>query len=149
MKLGIITDIHEHVEYLRIALDRFRQERVDQIVGIGDVLSMAQRIEETCSLLAKANVIGVWGNHDFGLCGEIDEDIRVKYPPASLKYRATASNLAGCRIASFKSVAKSLETSLVNEVLTANNASLPFHTNARFREIQHCHFRNVSAKDNT
>ena len=32
MKLGLITDIHEHVELLRIALDRFDQEQVDQIV---------------------------------------------------------------------------------------------------------------------
>lgn len=37
MKIGLITDIHEHVEHLRRALDLFYQEGVDQIISIGDV----------------------------------------------------------------------------------------------------------------
>ncbi|MDP7302373.1 MAG: hypothetical protein QGG09_04690 [Pirellulaceae bacterium] len=32
MKLGLITDIHEHVELLRSALDQLKREQVDQIV---------------------------------------------------------------------------------------------------------------------
>ena len=51
MKLGLITDIHEHVEHLRTALDRFHSEGVDQVVLIGDVLEMGKRMEETCRLL--------------------------------------------------------------------------------------------------
>jgi len=35
MKLGLITDIHEQVELLRIALDHFRQEQVDRVIVIG------------------------------------------------------------------------------------------------------------------
>ena len=60
MKLGLITDIHEHVEFLQVALDRFRSEQVDQIVVIGDVFAMGERIEDTCRLLSQANAIGVW-----------------------------------------------------------------------------------------
>ena len=52
MKLGLLTDIHEHVENLRTALDRFRVEQVNQIVVIGDVFEMGHRIEETCRLTA-------------------------------------------------------------------------------------------------
>ena len=37
MKLGLITDIHEHVEFLARALARFERERVEQIVVIGDI----------------------------------------------------------------------------------------------------------------
>jgi len=59
MKLGLITDIHEHVEYLRTALDQFRRKGVEQVVVIGDVFEMGVRIEETCQLLAGAKVIGV------------------------------------------------------------------------------------------
>src|SRR5258708_7416668 len=86
MKLGLVTDIHEHVEHLRTALDRFRSEQVDRIVMIGDVIGMAQRIEETCRLLAEARVIGVWGNHDFGLCVNLSDEIRARYPPVVVAY---------------------------------------------------------------
>ena len=70
MKLGLITDIHEHADQLRRALARLRDERVDQIVLLGDMFEMGSRLDETCELLAGANVCGVWGNHDFGLCGD-------------------------------------------------------------------------------
>ena len=59
MKLGLITDIHGHVEYLRTALDQFRRKGVEQVVVIGDVFEMGVRIEEACQLLAGAKVIGV------------------------------------------------------------------------------------------
>ena len=29
MKLGLLTDIHEHVEHLRVALDQFRIEGME------------------------------------------------------------------------------------------------------------------------
>lgn len=42
MKLGLLTDIHEHVSHLRVALDRLRSERVDQIVVLGDVFALGR-----------------------------------------------------------------------------------------------------------
>jgi hypothetical protein len=79
MKLGLITDIHEQVEFLQIALDRFRQEQVDQVVVIGDVFETGERIAETCHLLAEARAIGVWGNHDYGLCCNPPDEIRIRF----------------------------------------------------------------------
>lgn len=99
MKLGLVTDIHEHIEFLRIALDRFAKENVDQIVVIGDVFEMGERIEETCQLLANAKTIGVWGNHDFGLCVDPDEYIRAKYPASVIQYMTSLRprlDVAGC-----------------------------------------------------
>lgn len=89
MKLGLITDIHEHNENLRRVLERFEREQVDQIVFIGDLLELGRRIEETCRLMSGANVVGVWGNHDFGLCFDVDEDVKKRYPSAVLNYTAT------------------------------------------------------------
>ena len=86
MKLGLITDIHEHVEHLRTALSLFRRKGVEQIVVIGDVFEMGVRIEETCRLLTDAKAIGVWGNHDFGLCCDLDDAIRAKYPSVVIDY---------------------------------------------------------------
>lgn len=99
MKLGLITDIHEHVELLRFALDILGGEKVDQIVVIGDVFEMGQRIEETCRLLTEAKTIGVWGNHDFGLCVDPNEYLRAKYPTSVIKYMTSLRprlDVAGC-----------------------------------------------------
>lgn len=79
MKLGLITDVHEHVEHLKSALDCFRQESVDQVVVIGDIFETGRRAVETCELLLESNAVGVWGNHDFGVCVDPDEDARQKY----------------------------------------------------------------------
>ena len=86
MKLGLITDIHEHVEFLRLALDRFANIQVDQVVVIGDVCEMGKRLEETCRLLSDVKAIGVWGNHDFGLCVTPDDHARAKYSAAVIDY---------------------------------------------------------------
>ncbi len=79
MKLGLLTDIHEEVELLQTALDRLRAEQVDQIIFIGDIFETGTQIRESCRLLADAGVIGVWGNHDFGLCFEPSDDRWDKY----------------------------------------------------------------------
>ena len=68
MKLGLLADIHEDVEQLQIALHRFDDEGVDRVVVLGDVAEMNQRLDETCRLLLEVEAVGVWGNHDFGLC---------------------------------------------------------------------------------
>ncbi|QDU28636.1 Calcineurin-like phosphoesterase superfamily domain protein [Anatilimnocola aggregata] len=79
MKLGLITDIHEQVDDLRVALARFKQERVDQIVMIGDVIELGERLDETCRLLLESKAIGVWGNHDYGLCVDPPQELQRKY----------------------------------------------------------------------
>ena len=42
MRLGLITDIHEHVDYLRAALVCFQRERVDQVVVIGELFELGR-----------------------------------------------------------------------------------------------------------
>ncbi|QDV42204.1 Calcineurin-like phosphoesterase superfamily domain protein [Stieleria neptunia] len=85
MKLGIITDIHEHVECLRAVLDELAGQ-VDQVVMVGDVVETGERIEETCQLLSDAGVIGVWGNHDFGLCCDVSVETRETFSHDVLQY---------------------------------------------------------------
>src|ERR1041384_6271327 len=89
MKLGLITDIHEHIEHLRTALDCFESAKVDQVVIIGDVFEMGRRIEETWRLLSEARAIGVWGNHDFGLSFDPHPDVRLSYPASVIDYMAS------------------------------------------------------------
>ena len=59
MKLGMLADIHEQNVRLRSALERFRQDMVDQVVVLGDAFELGERIEETVRLLRQARAIGV------------------------------------------------------------------------------------------
>jgi predicted phosphodiesterase len=99
MKLGLITDIHEQNDLLQIALRRFEQDQVDQVVVIGDLLLTGEQIHETCRLLSGAKAVGVWGNHDFGLCVEPDQEMVAKYGPAVIEYMTSLRprfDIAGC-----------------------------------------------------
>ena len=79
MRLGLLADIHEDVGHLRHALARFREENVDQIIVLGDIVLTSRKLEETCALLAKAAVVGVWGNHDYGLSYNPSDALRQQY----------------------------------------------------------------------
>jgi predicted phosphodiesterase len=86
MRLGLIADIHEAVEPLQEALDLFARNGVDEVLHLGDVCRMHRRLGETVALLAKGNVAGVWGNHDYGLCREVDDETRRRFSPAVTEY---------------------------------------------------------------
>ena len=86
MKLGILSDIHEAVELLEVALERLALEEVDQLVVLGDVFETGPRIEETIRLLRESGAVGVFGNHDYGLCNEPSDFIRERFSPAVLSY---------------------------------------------------------------
>lgn len=99
MQLGIIADIHEQIEHLCTALDCFRRQQVDQVVVLGDIVESGERLDETCRLLADARAVGVWGNHDIGLCFDPADELRAKFPASVLEYMATLRprlDLAGC-----------------------------------------------------
>ncbi|TWU38310.1 Calcineurin-like phosphoesterase superfamily domain protein [Novipirellula artificiosorum] len=89
MKIGILADIHEHVENLRSALDRFQSCRVDQVVILGDVCEVGERIRETVALLRNPNTVGVWGNHDLGLCVGPDTETFGKFGEDVLEFFQT------------------------------------------------------------
>jgi hypothetical protein len=68
MKLGLITDIHEHVPELERALAELDSRGAERICCIGDVVENGYRLHDTVAILARRQIAGVWGNHDFGLC---------------------------------------------------------------------------------
>jgi len=68
VKLGLITDIHEHVPELEQALAELDRHGADRILCIGDVVERGNHLHETAAILAQRRIAGVWGNHDFGLC---------------------------------------------------------------------------------
>jgi hypothetical protein len=86
VRLGLLADIHEAIEPLRAAVSELRARRVDAFVMLGDVLDHGERADETVALLKELPGVGVWGNHDFGLCGEVDDTARTRYSPDVLEY---------------------------------------------------------------
>lgn len=99
MKLGLVSDIHESTDLLRIALDRFRAAGVDQVVVLGDVVENGRQLDETCRLLAEAHAVGVWGNHDFGLCVNPAADLQAKYSRTTVDFLNSLQprlEIAGC-----------------------------------------------------
>jgi hypothetical protein len=103
VRIGILADIHEAIAPLQRALAEFRSRGVDQVVSLGDAcdtFSPVGRASEVVALLREAHAVGVWGNHDFGLCDEVTEELRRRAQPALLEYMTTMQPhlvLEGCR----------------------------------------------------
>lgn len=90
MRLGLLADIHEDDRWLTLALERFRRERVERVVALGDmVLGQGEPMERTVDLLRSAGAVGVWGNHDFGLCHDPPAWVREHFPTPALDFLAT------------------------------------------------------------
>jgi len=86
MKLGLLADIHEQTKQLRKGIDVLHQHGADRFVVLGDVLEMGKRIEETVHLLQQIQAVGVWGNHDIGLCFDPGEEVCQRYSAAVLRF---------------------------------------------------------------
>ena len=92
MRIGLVTDIHDHVEPLARAVGLFRQRGVDLVVTLGDscdAFSRHSRAAAVVELLRGASAVGVWGNHDLGLCHQVKERTRQRYPAPVLAFMAT------------------------------------------------------------
>jgi hypothetical protein len=103
MLLGIVTDIHDAVEYLRTALDLFEREGVDQVVSLGDAVETYESGSagvEIFRLLRDAGAMGVWGNHDAGLSLLWSERIKTRIDSQVKRFAATLKPylvMEGCR----------------------------------------------------
>jgi hypothetical protein len=89
MRIGIVADIHEAIESLQQALNEFHARQVDMVVSLGDACDTfgpAGRSTEVAALLRNAGAVGVWGNHDIGLCRDVSDEIRCVAAPEFLEY---------------------------------------------------------------
>ncbi len=86
MKLGILADIHEQTRELRKAIAVLQEHSADRFVVLGDVFETGKRIEQTVDILQEINAVGVWGNHDIGLCFDPDEKVCERYSASVLAF---------------------------------------------------------------
>jgi hypothetical protein len=69
----------------------FRRRGVERVVTLGDscdAFTCHSRAAEVVELLRGAGAVGVWGNHDMGLCHQVKERTRQRYPAAVLDFLA-------------------------------------------------------------
>jgi len=89
MRLGLVTDVHNDHLNLSRALDVFRIRQVDQVVTIGDTcdaFAPPDGADQVAQMLAACGAIGVWGNHDFHLCGDVADSCRARFAAGTFDF---------------------------------------------------------------
>jgi len=91
VRIGLLADIHDDAERLSAALAQFARQRADRIVVLGDTLTCVSDPDcvRVTELLRAAGAIGVWGNHDFGLCHDVSYEVQRGADPRVLEFMAT------------------------------------------------------------
>lgn len=89
MRYGLLADIHEDVDFLGLALGQFAGLGVDRSIVLGDIFETGRRLAEAVDMLEDAGAVGVWGNHDFGLCRGPHDDVRERFGPKVMAFFAT------------------------------------------------------------
>jgi putative phosphoesterase len=75
MRLAVISDIHGNLDAFEAVLAQIRQEGVDAVVHLGDLVGYNANPNECVELLQSENIWNVAGNHDLAL---FDQD-RAQY----------------------------------------------------------------------
>lgn len=73
MLVAILGDIHSNLPALEEVLKAVKQEKVDKILCTGDIVGYGPYPAECIELVQDNNIIVVAGNHDYAVCGLIDD----------------------------------------------------------------------------
>jgi predicted phosphodiesterase len=82
MRIGLVTDIHNEADLLARAHEALEARGFDLVVTIGDTCAVFLPdggIIDVARMLQKRRAVGVWGNHDFVLCRNVDDRYRACY----------------------------------------------------------------------
>src|SRR5262245_44225992 len=72
MRIGIFSDTHSNIEALTAVLDKFREEKVDRLVCLGDTVGYGASPNECCDLVRQSVAFTILGNHDAAVAGRMD-----------------------------------------------------------------------------
>ena len=64
MRYGIVSDVHSNIEALHAVLAALDEERVDQLLCLGDIVGYGPSPNECCTSLVQRGCISIAGNHD-------------------------------------------------------------------------------------
>ncbi|MHB1653581.1 MAG: metallophosphoesterase family protein [Desulfitobacteriaceae bacterium] len=92
MRLGIISDIHANYEALDRVLAALNEEKVDQVICLGDLVDFGPSPREVLHRIQKESITVVKGNHDAAVI-QYDSTIFQYKSPAEQQY--VENSLAG------------------------------------------------------
>ncbi len=72
MKIGFISDIHGNFEALDVAMAKLREQNVDEIVCIGDIVGYGAEPGKCIDVVEKNAKTIIAGNHDWASVGKTD-----------------------------------------------------------------------------
>jgi diadenosine tetraphosphatase ApaH/serine/threonine PP2A family protein phosphatase len=96
VKYGILGDIHANLSALRAVLERFRAQRVDRILSVGDVVGYGAAPTECIALLREVGARVVKGNHDAACVHELDLAYFNAYARAAVAWTRTQISREDC-----------------------------------------------------
>jgi predicted phosphodiesterase len=89
MKYGVLGDIHGNLSALDRVLERFREEGVDQVISVGDIVGYGAAPRECIERVRAANAVVVLGNHDAACIGRLDLVYFNNYARAAVEWTQT------------------------------------------------------------
>ena len=72
MLVAVVSDIHANLHALDAVLAELDRDPPDQIWSLGDVVGYGPRPNECCSLVRDRTAVGLVGNHDLVVLGDVD-----------------------------------------------------------------------------
>ncbi|HEX4560462.1 MAG TPA: metallophosphoesterase family protein [Gemmatimonadales bacterium] len=75
MRLALIADIHANAPALEAVLVHARRQRVDLVVGLGDIVGTSALPLETIAMMRDQGIESVAGNHDLAAIGRLSLDL--------------------------------------------------------------------------
>lgn len=63
--IGVISDVHGNYEALKEIMEYFDNNKIEDIICLGDVVGYYTQVNECCDELRERNVICLMGNHDW------------------------------------------------------------------------------------
>lgn len=88
MRYAILGDIHSNLQALEAVAEQLRNEAIDRIVSVGDVVGYGADPSKCIELLTQLNAVVVAGNHDWAAIGKLDVDFFNPYARAAIEWTA-------------------------------------------------------------
>jgi len=96
MKIGIISDIHSNIEALDVAFKWLDDQKVDEVICLGDVVGYGPSPNECCDLIKKNCSATLLGNHDAAVIGAMSTEFY--YDAARLAIQWTRRQLSSANL---------------------------------------------------
>src|SRR3954447_26960953 len=84
MKIGLVSDVHNHVEALDYALQQLKG--CDLLLSLGDLVSDYRVDPRVLTLARDAHLLGIAGNHEKGSLRVLCSKVRARLAPEELDF---------------------------------------------------------------